>query len=147
MKIMDNLIILEYKESKGQWHYNPVNNRRPKEEPDTYGWESIAYTEEEKASIFTYMMDCKLHRQEATKQPPYTAEYIRKEWKLFCYMFNSIIKSYKVTPEMKELVDKNFNDVEALARLGHGGFADEKEDKELPWAWEYDPLDFVDSNF
>lgn len=42
---MENLIILEYKESKGQWHYNSVNNHRPKEEPDTYGWESIAFTE------------------------------------------------------------------------------------------------------
>ena len=76
---MEKLIILEYKESKGQWHYNSVNNFRLKEEPDTYGWESIAFTEEEKASIFTYMMDCKLHRREALKQPPYTAEYIRKE--------------------------------------------------------------------
>ena len=144
---MENLIILEYKESKGQWHYNSVNNHRPKEEPDTYGWESIAFTEEKKASIFTYIMDCKLHRREATKQPPYTAEYIRKEWKLFLYMFNRIIKSYEVTPEMKNMIDKNFNDVESLARLGHGGFSDEKEDKGLPWAWEYDPLDFMDSNF
>ena len=147
MKNMENLIILEYKESKGHWHYNPVKDNRPKDVPDTYGWESIAYTEEEKARIFTYMMDCKLHRREAVKQSPYTADYIRKEWKLFCYMFNSIIQSFEITPELKEQVNKNFNDADALARLGHGGFSDLKEDKELPWAWEYDPLDFMDSNF
>ena len=67
--------------------------------------------------------------------------------KHFCYIFNRIIKSYNVTPEMKELVDKNFDNVEALARLGHGSFVEEKEDKELSWAWEYDPLNFKDSNF
>ena len=144
---MKEMILLEYKESKGQWHYNPVNNHRPKDEPDTYGWESIAFTEEEKASVFTYMMDCKLHRRAALKQPPYTAEYIRKEWKLFCYMYNRIIKSLEITPELKEQVSENFNNIEALARLGHGGFSDVKEEKELPWAWEYDPFDYKDANF
>ena len=53
----------------------------------------------------------------------------------------------EVTPELKEKVNKNFNDVDALARLGHGSFSDVKEDKELPWAWEYDPFDYKDANF
>jgi len=144
---MKEMILLEYNETKGLWNDNPIENHRPKDEPATYGWEPIAFTEEDKASVFTYMMDCKLHRREALKQPPYTTEYIRKEWKLFCYMYNSIIKSLEITPELKENVDKNFNDVDALARLGHGNFSDVKEDKELPWAWEYNPLDYKDANF
>lgn len=61
---MERLIILEYKESKGHWHYNVINNERANDEPDTYGWESIALTEEDKARIFKNMMDCKLHRRE-----------------------------------------------------------------------------------
>lgn len=144
---MKEMILLEYKESKGQWHDIPVENHRPKDEPNTNGWESIALTEEEKANVFTYMMDCKLQRREALKQLPYTTEYIKKEWKLFCYMYNSIIKSLEITPELKEKVSKNFNDVDALARLGHGSFSDVKEDKGLPWAWEYDPFDYKDANF
>lgn len=62
---MEGLMILEYNESKGHWHYNVINNGKTSDEPDTYGWESIALTEEDKARIFTNMMDCKLHRREA----------------------------------------------------------------------------------
>lgn len=144
---MENLLLLEYKEKTGQFHHNMVNNSGPGFQPDTYGWESIAYTDEDKARLFCNIMDCKLHRREALKQPPYTAEYIRKEWKHFCYVYNYIISEITIQPELKEFVKKNFNNTEALARLGNGHFSDIKEDKMLPWAWEYDPRSFKDSNF
>ena len=66
---MNNLIILEYKESIGQWHYNSVYNNEPKHELETDGWESIAYTEEKKARYFTYMIDCKNNRRKALNSP------------------------------------------------------------------------------
>lgn len=144
---MNNLIILEYKESKGQWHYNPVYNNEPKHELETDGWESIAYTEEKKARYFTYMIDCKNNRRKALKQSPYSADFIRKEWKHFCYVYNSIIKTLEITPDLNKIVSTYFDETEALARLGHSAFSDVKEDKELPWAWEYDPYSYKDSNF
>jgi len=53
----------------------------------------------------------------------------------------------KIAPEQKEFIQKHFNEPEALARLGNGHFSDIKEEKELPWAWEYDPHNFIESNF
>ena len=53
---MDNLLLLEYKEKKGQFHHNMVNDRHPQTEPDTYGWETIALTNEEKANLFCNIM-------------------------------------------------------------------------------------------
>ena len=142
-----DLMILEYKESKGQWHYNMVRNNVPKNEPDSYGWASIAFTEERKARVFTYMMDCKMHQREREGLEPYSTEYIKKEWKLFCYVYNTIIKTIEITDEDKTIVADNFDDTKALARLGHAGFSDLMEDFELEPAEYYDPMDFVDANF
>ena len=142
-----NLMILEYKESKGQWHYNMVKNHQPKSQPDTYGWASIAFTEERKARAFTYMMDCKMHQREREGLEPYPTEYIQKEWKLFCYVYNTIIKTIEITDDDKKLVAEKFDDTKSLARLGHAGFSDVMEDLELEPAEYYDPLDFMDANF
>lgn len=144
---MENLIVLEYKEKKGHWHYNMVRNGKADTEPDTFDWETIALTDEYKARIFTSMMDCKLHRREAVNKPPYTAEYIKKEWKLFCYVYNSILKNNIHMLISPKTLEQNFNDVHALARLGNGHFSDVKEEMGLSWAWEYDPFDYVDANF
>ena len=144
---MNTLMLLEYKETKGEFHFNMVDERRPQSEPNTYGWETIAFTYEEKADVFCNIMYCKLHRREALKQPPYTAEYIRKEWKHFCYVYNFIVCKMKIARGEKEYIEKHFNETDALARLGNGHFSDIKDDKELPWAWEYDPHNFNDSNF
>ena len=126
---MAELIILEYKEATGQFHYNPMNNGIPHDKPGTYGWEPIAFVEQPKASLFCDMIDCKLHRRKALKQAPYSAEYVKKEWKMFCYVFNHFYSS------------------RALARLGNAHQADLKEDEQLDWAWEYDPYSYKDSNF
>ena len=142
---MADLMLLEYKD--GQFHHNMVRDRRPQWEPNTNGWETIALTDEDKAGVFGNIMECKLHRREALKQPPYTTEYIRKEWKLFCYAYNYIVGVIEIAPEQKEFIQKHFNEPEALARLGNGHFSEIKENEELPWAWEYDPLNFIDSNF
>jgi|P1105metagenome_2_1110788.scaffolds.fasta_scaffold08479_3 hypothetical protein len=142
-----NLMILEYKESKGQWHYNMVRNNVPQSEPDSYGWASIAYTEERKARVFTYMMDCKMHQREREGLEPYKTEEIKKEWKLFCYVYNSIIRYIEITDEDKAIEEKYFDNTAALARLGHAAFSDVKEDRELDDAWEYDSLSLIDSNF
>ena len=142
-----HLIILEYKESIGQWKYNMVRNNVPNNEPDSYGWSSIAYTEERKARIFTYMMDCKMHQRERDGLEPYTTEYIKKEWKLFCYVYNSIIRYIEITDQDKALAEKYFDNTEALARLGHAAFSDVKEDRELDDAWDYDPLSLKDANY
>jgi len=53
-----NKILLEYKEKTGQFHYNVVEKHRPETQPNTYGWESIAFTEEEKATIFCDILYC-----------------------------------------------------------------------------------------
>lgn len=142
-----NKILLEYKEKTGQFHYNVVEKHRPETQPNTYGWESIAFTEEEKATIFCDMLYCKLHRREALKLPPYTAEHIRKEWKQFCFIFNSIIKNFDITPELKEMVSMNFDETKTLARLGNGHFAEIKAEEELDWAWEYNPHSYNESNY
>lgn len=144
---MENKILLEYKEKSGQFHTNPVTEGKLFSQPNTDDWESIAFTDEDKASVFCNMMYCKLHRREALKQTLYSTEYIRKEWKHFCYVYNSIIQYIDITPELKEMVAQNFDDAKALARLGNGHFADIKTDMDLDWAWEYDPLNYVDSNF
>ena len=73
---MAELIILEYKEATGQFHFNPMNNGIPHDKPGTFGWEPIAYVESPKASLFCDMIDCKLHRRKALKQAPYSAEYV-----------------------------------------------------------------------
>ena len=146
--LMDkHLMILEYKESIGQWHYNMIWNNAPKSQPDTYGWDSIAYTEERKARVFTYMMDCKMHQRVREGLEPYKTEEIKKEWKLFCYVYNSIIRNIEISDEDKAMAEKYFDDTVALARLGHAAFSDVKEDYELDDAWEYDTLSFKDSNF
>lgn len=143
-----NRILLEYKEKRGQFHYNYIEQgNRPNTQPDTYGWESIAFTDECKADVFINYMNCKLHRREALKLSPYTAEQIRKEWKHFCFIYNSIIKDIEITPGLKEFVSRNFDDTKALARLGNGHFADIKANEDLDWAWEYDPYSYTDSNF
>lgn len=144
---MAELMLLEYKEKTGQFHHNMVIDRKLQWEPNTYGWETIAYTYEDKAMIFENVMDCKLHRREALKQPPYTAEFIRKEWKHYCYAYNCIVSAIEITPEQKKFIQEHFNVAEALARLGNGHFSDLKTNKELPWAWEYDPHNLIDSNF
>jgi hypothetical protein len=142
-----HFIILEYKESIGQWHYNMIWNNVPKSQPDSFGWDSIAYTEERKARVFTYMMDCKIHQRERDGLEPYKTEEIKKEWKLFCYVYNSIIKYIEITDEDKAMEEKYFDSTIALARLGHAAFSDVKEDRELDDAWEYETLSFKDSNF
>jgi hypothetical protein len=147
MKMDKSLMILEYKESIGQWHYNMVYDHRPKNQPDAYGWASIAYTEERKARVFTYMMDCKMHQREREGLEPYTTEYVKKAWKLFCYAYNCIIKYIDITEEYKKFVSEKFDDTKALARLGHAAFSDVKEDDELESAEVYNPLDFTDANF
>lgn len=144
---MAELIILEYKESKGQFHYNSVNNGIPHDKPGTFGWEPIAFVEQQKASLFCDMIDCKLHRRKALNQAPYSTEYIRKEWKMFCYMFNYLAANVELSPEHKEFIKEHFYSSRALARLGNAHQADIKEAEELDWAWEYNPLDYVDSNF
>ena len=142
-----HLMILEYKESIGQWHYNMIWNNVPKSQPDSFGRDSIAYTEERKARVFTYMMDCKIHQRERDGLEPYKTEEIKKEWKLFCYVYNSIIKYIEITDEDKAMEEKYFDSTIALARLGHAAFSDVKEDRELDDAWEYETLSFKDSNF
>ena len=142
-----HLIILEYKESIGQWHYNMIWNNVPKSQPDSFGWDSIAYTEERKARVFTYMMDCKIHQRERDGLEPYKTEEIKKEWRLFCYVYNSIIKNIEITDEDKAMEEKYFDSTIALARLGHAAFSDVKDDRELDDAWEYETLSFKDSNF
>ena len=138
-------MLLEYKESKGRWHYNMVVNHRAQSEPDTFGWASIALTQERKASIFTYMMDCKIHERERDGVAYFTVEEIKKEWKLFDYMYNSILNL--IGSELPDgMFKSHFNSADALARLGHEAFSDVKVDKELPDAWQYNPLDFADSN-
>lgn len=144
---MDTLMLLEYKEKKGQFHYNMVKDHRPQTEADTYGWETIAFTYEAKARVFSTIMDCKLHRREALKQPPYTAEYMRKEWKHFCFVYNYIVSKMEIAEGEKEYIGKHFIAADALAKLGNGHFSDIREDKELSWAWEYDPFNFEESNF
>ena len=144
---MAELMLLEYKEEAGQFHHNMVRERRPQWEPNTNGWETIALTDEDKAGLFEDVIDCKLHRREKLNQPPYTTEYIRKEWKHFCYVFNSIICSLDLFKDQKEFVEKHFDGRKALARLGNGHFSDLKEENELSWAWEYDPHNLIDSNF
>ena len=144
---MADLMLLEYKEKTGQFHHNMVRDRRAQWEPNTNGWETIAYTDEDKAWVFGNIMECKLHRREALKQPPYTTEYIRKEWKLFCYAYNYIVGVIEIAPEQKEFIQKHFDERKALAQLGNGHFSEIKENEELPWAWEYDPHNFIESNF
>ena len=146
MNDMENLIILEYKQKNGKFHHNMVHNNIPQTSPDTDEWESIAYTEKGKARIFCRMMESKLQRRKSLNLSPYTTEQIRKEWKLFCYAFNSIIAHIEITQEKKEFILEHFDDTESLARLGHGSFSEEKENG-LPWAWEYDPLNIIESNF
>jgi hypothetical protein len=119
----------------------------PKSQPDSFGWDSIAYTEERKARVFTFMMDCKIHQRERDGLEPYKTEEIKKEWKLFCYVYNSIIKNIEITDEDKAMEEKYFDSTIALARLGHAAFSDVKEDRELDDAWEYETLSFKDSNF
>ena len=142
-----NLMILEYKESKGQWHYNMVRDHKPQNQPDSYGWTSIAFTEERKARVFTYMMDCKMHQREREGLEPYPVEHIKKEWKLFCYVYNTIIKNIDITDEDKKLVAEQFDATKTLARLGHAGFSDVMEDYDLEPAENYNPLDFMEANF
>ena len=144
---MDTLMLLEYKEKKGSFHFNMVKDHRPQTEPNTYDWETIAFTYESKANVFCNIMYCKLHRREALKQPPYTAEYIRKEWKHFSFVYNFIVSKMEIPTGEKEYIEKHFDETDALARLGNGHFSDVKDDKELSWAWEYDPFDFKDANF
>ena len=45
---MADLMLLEYKEKTGQFHHNMVRDRRAQWEPNTNGWETIAYTDEDK---------------------------------------------------------------------------------------------------
>ena len=141
----DDLLLLEYKESKGQWHYNMVVNKRLQMQPDTYGWASIALTHDRKANIFTYMMDCKIHQREREGAAYFTVEEVKKEWKLFGYMYNSILNQIRL--ELSDgKIKSHFNNAEALARLGHESFSDVKADKDLSDAWDYNPFDFKDSN-
>ena len=146
-QLNDTLYLLEYNQKKGIWHYNRIEGEKPREKTDTNGFAPIAITRDRKASIFTFIMDCKLHKREAVGLLPYKTEHVKKEWKQFCYVYNFIIMHLEVTDFEKEMVQKFFDPAESLARLGHGGFSDVKEDKDLPWAWEYNPLDFKDSNF
>jgi len=142
-----NLIILEYNEALGKWHYNMVQDNVPRMDPDTYEWVSIAYTEERKARVFTNMMDCKINRRKNAKKTPYTAPFMKREWKMFCYVYNSIIKTIDITDEEKELVSEKFDSAQALARLGHGAYIDMMEERGLEAAEIYDPLNFLDANF
>ena len=114
-------------------------------QPDTYGWASIALTHDRKADIFTYVMDCKIHQREREGAAYFTVEEVKKEWKLFGYMYNSILNQIRL--ELSDgKIKSHFNNAEALARLGHESFSDVKADKDLSDAWDYNPFDFKDSN-
>lgn len=144
---MVEMMFLQYKEKTGQFDYIEIENRRPKYPLGEYGWETIALTYEDRANLFCNVMESKLHRREARKLPPYTAEHIKKEWKQFCYIYNFIVTQIEISPGEKEYISKHFNPTEALARLCNGHFSDIKEEQELSNAWEYNPRDFNDSNF
>ena len=139
-----NLVLLEYKPSKGHWHLNTVDaNMVAHNTPGTYGWESVALTTMEKAMAFTNMLDCKLQYE----KEPYPIETIRKEWKLFCFTFNYIIKHINVDETMKKVIGERFDSARSLARLGHKSFSDLVQNEGLLPASEYNPLDFIESNF
>ena len=140
-------MILEYNEQEAQWHYNMVYDNRPSGEPDTSGWASIAYTDEEKARIFTYTMDCKMAERENAGLAHLTVSEMRREWKYFCLVYNGVIKNINVTPELKKEVSDRFDATRLLARLGHRSFSYLVEDEDLDPAEEYDPLNYGDANY
>ena len=112
-------MILEYNEKESQWHYNMVYNNRPFDTPGLGDWASVAYTDEDKARVFTYIMECKMFERERNGEPHYSLE------------------------EVKTYFDGGKN----LALLGHKSFSDIKEDENLGIASEYNPLRYLEANY
>lgn len=143
------MILLEYNaEQKGAFHWNRVRpDGRLSAQPNTFGWAPIAYTSEDKARIFCNAIDSKNHRRHHSKMSPYTAEHIRKEWKSFCFIFNSILSETENFSKESHELKEHFDSTRSLARLGNGHFSDDKEDNGYDWAWEYNPLNYYQSNY
>ncbi len=140
-------MILEYNEKESQWHYNMVYDNRPFDQPDFGDWSSIAFTDEDKARVFTYMMECKMCNRERQGLPHYTTEEMRTAWKMYCFVYNSIIKNLQVTPDHKEEIKHYFDGAKNLAQLGHDSFADIVEDEHLGPASDYNPLKYMEANY
>lgn len=140
-------MILEYNEKESRWHYNMVYNNRPFDTPGFGDWAPVAYTDEGKARVFTYIMECKMFERERNGEPHYSLEEVKTAWKMFCFVYNNIIKNINVTPEMRQEVKTYFDGGKNLALLGHKSFSDIKEDENLGIASEYNPLRYLEANY
>lgn len=138
-KIDKGISLLEYKEEKGHWHYNtkPYN-------VDEYGWESIAYTSEWKAKMFTWLVDCINDQRRRDGEPFLSTEKVKRLWMLYviAVMWHGLEYATVDRKKLTELV--NFN----LARCGNDRFVSEETFAaiERQGFWNYDPLSFDDSN-
>ncbi len=144
---MDSLVLLEYNEKDGNWHFNSVKDGHPCD-PPANNYEPVAYTTTNKAGLFCDMIDCRTcWKLDQGDKTPFTMDYIKREWKLFCYIFNSVVKSDdKFDERLLQLTEEVFDNTESLAKLGNKHFSDRKEDEHLPDAWDYNPKSFRDAN-
>ena len=139
----DDVFLLEYNPKKGQFHFNQLQgDGRLHHQPNTYGWEPIALTLDDKASLFCNVVDGELHRREREGKSPLTTEEVKWMWKSFCYIYN-YIATHPIPEEMETMAKEKFDSATTLARLGNGHFI---EDYTIS-ATEYDPLSFEYSNF
>jgi len=144
-------LLLEYRAESGNFHYNPVRNGSPRQEPNTFGWESIAYSTEDKVSIFTDIMCIWNHKRQKENKPFLTVDEVKTAWREYCYCFNRILRGLckmdkkQFQPHLEKLEDWNMT--RAIAELGNPHFSDTKEDNGWGDTLDYDPFNFFSSNF
>lgn len=138
-------ILLEYNQQQGLFHHNSIYNGRFNSEQNTYGWEPIALTLESKASLFCNIADAVLHRRRKAKKEPFSVTTIKQGWKSFCFAYN-YLATRTIPDNMIQEARELFCAEMAMARLGNGHFADLMTE-DTPWAWDYDPMSYKDSNY
>lgn len=142
-KELGGWVLIEYKEKEGKFHVNPIVDGSLKNEPDTFGWSSIAVTHDRVASLFIYNADIR----NADREKPMDTQEMKKEWKRFLLTFYSALITAKGVLAYIEHVRNSFNFTVAVTRLGNGHFSADKEENGWADADDYDPFSYNDANF
>lgn len=141
----DPYILLEYNPKQRRFHHNTVYDGQFDSRPYTFGWEPIALTLESKANLFGNAIAAVLHKRMEEGKEPLSTITIKKGWKIFCFVYNYLAR-YSIPDHMRHEAEELFCAEMAMARMGNGHFTDLMTE-DTPWAWEYDPLSYEDSNY
>lgn len=137
--IEKKMFLLEYNEKTGNFHHNYT----PWYGVDTYGWTSIAFTEDKKAQIFGMLIDCINDQRKRDKDSLMSADDVKKAWMLYTIakMYGSLEYAGVTDSKLFELIDFN------LARCGNGRYVDDEvfETIKRQGFWKYNPLSYKDS--